>query len=64
MAKKTSSGGSNFQFPGWLVGAMVHIAASAAGIYKCRQPGCSGALGLTFKCKVCGRRGFPRFGSV
>ncbi len=65
MAKKnTASGGSGFPSLGWLTGPIIHMAIALGGGYKCRQPGCSGTLDPTLKCKVCGRRGFPRFGSA
>jgi len=64
MAKKTSStGGSGPKLPiGPLVGLLAHLIAAARGAYVCPQPGCSGKLDATFKCRRCGRRGFPRFG--
>jgi len=64
MAKKTSSsGGSEVKRPiGPLIGLLGHIVAAARGVYHCTQHGCSGTLNATFKCRRCGRRGFPGFG--
>lgn len=64
MAKKAGSSGFGGGFIPGGVGLLAHLIVAACGWYRCGHRGCHGTLDVTFRCRNCGRRGFPRFGTI